>query len=146
MTKEPTVRQKMAAAERADKWAGAGKEAFALAVTAETKALQGELLEPTKKNIETTIRGAMKLFLDGKIIDPKIKEKLATAGLDMNNLRQTLVEQTVARAIPQIINSGDIERLAQLGLLAGEPVAPVEDVPQNARRITRERVIVELDD
>ena len=142
MTEE--IAKKEAAAERAEKWANAGKEAFALAVRSEKAALEGEIIEPTKKDIETTIKGALKLFLDGNIIDKKIIEKIKAAGLDMNNLRKSLVEQTVARAIPQIINSGDIERLAQLGEMAGE--TPETDIPQGAKRVVRERIEITLDD
>lgn len=143
MTEE--IAKKEAAAVRAEQWANAGKDAFALAVRAEKAALEGELIQPTPKEIEITIKGALKLFLDGNILDKKIIEKIKAAGLDMANLRKSLVEQTVARAIPQIINSGDFERLAQLGELAGE-TKQSEDIPGNAKRVVRERITIELED
>ena len=66
------------------------------------------------------------------------------AGLDMNNLRRSIVEETIARAIPKIINEGDLDRLTQLGQLAGEN--PNSDIPDGAKKITRERVTIEIGD
>ena len=142
MTKE--TEKKLKALDRANKWAPAGKEAHDLALSAEKAALDGELLPATPKNIETTIKGAIKLFLDGDIRSQKIIEKMELAGLDMNNLRRSIVEETIARAIPKIINEGDLDKLTQLGQLAGEN--PNNDIPDGAKRIVRERVLIELDD
>lgn len=142
MTEETA--KKVKALDRANKWAPAGKEAHDLALAVEKAALEGEVVPMTKENIETTIKGALKLFLDGDIKSKDIIQKMKLAGLDMNNLRRSLVEQTVARAIPKIINEGDIERLQQIAQMAGE--SPDNEIPEGAKRITRERVVIELDD
>lgn len=133
-----TEREK--AANRALEWVNAGKEAFQLAKDTEKAKLDGESIPATPENVATTIRGAMKLFLDGNIKNPKIKEILGKS-LDMNNLRQSLVEETMSRAIAKIINDGDVERLAELGTMAGE----TPPVPQGAKKITQERVIIEIE-
>lgn len=65
------------------------------------------------------------------------------AGLDMNNIRRSIVEETIARAIPKIINEGDLDKLTQLAQMAGEK--PDVDIPDGAKRITRERITVEID-
>lgn len=140
--KEETAK-KLKALDRANKWAPAGKEAHDLALATEKAALEGEIVPVTQKNLEITIRGALKLFLDGNIKSQKIIEKMKLAGLDMNNLRRSLVEETVSRAIPQIVNSGDVERLMQLAQMAGE--TPENDIPDGAKKITRERVVIEID-
>ena len=142
MTEETA--KKVKALDRANKWAPAGKEAHDLALAVEKATLEGEIVPMTKENIETTIKGALKLFLDGDIKSKDIIQKMKLAGLDMNNLRRSLVEQTVARAIPKIINEGDIERLQQIAQMAGE--SPDNEIPEGAKRITRERVVIELDD
>jgi hypothetical protein len=142
MTEETA--KKVKALDRANKWAAAGKEAHDLALSVEKAALEGEIVPITKENLETTIKGALKLFLDGNIQSKDIIQKMKLAGLDMNNLRRSLVEQTVARAIPKIINEGDIERLQQIAQMAGE--SPDTEIPDGAKRITRERVVIELDD
>lgn len=108
------------AAKRAAQWTGAGDKAHALALTVEKAALDGEIVPMTKDNIRTTIRGALKLFFDGNIADKNIAALMQKTGLDMTNLRRSLVEQTIARAVPKIVNTGDIERLLQLGALIGE--------------------------
>lgn len=108
------------AAKRAAQWAGAGEKAHALALRTEKAALEGEIVPMTKDNLRTTIRGALKLFFDGNIADKNIAALMQKTGLDMENLRRSLVEQTISRAIPKIVNSGDIERLLQLGALIGE--------------------------
>lgn len=108
------------AAKRAAQWTGAGDKAHALALTVEKAALDGEIVPMSKDNIRTTIRGALKLFFDGNIADKNIAALMQKTGLDMTNLRRSLVEQTIARAVPKIVNTGDIERLLQLGALIGE--------------------------
>lgn len=142
MTEETA--KKVKALDRANKWAPAGKEAHDLALATEKAALEGEIVPATKENIEITIRGAMKMFLDGKIQSREIARKLEAAGLDMNNLRRSIVEETVSRAIPKIINSGDIEKLVQLGVMAGESAEPT--LPDGTKRIIRERVEIVVDD
>ena len=42
----------------------------------------------------------------------------------MDDLRTSVVEQTLVRALPNIINAGDIERLAKIGMLGGEKINP----------------------
>lgn len=61
----------------------------------------------------------------------------------MNSIRQALVEETMMNAIPRIIAEGDVERLAAIGELAGEKS---EEIPQNAKKIVRERVEIIIDD
>ena len=117
---QKTTKDKEKAAQRAAQWAGAGEKAHALALRVEKAGLEGEIVPMTKDNIRTTIRGALKLFFDGNIADKTISNNMVKAGLDMENLRRSLVEQTISRAIPKIVNSGDIERLLQLGALIGE--------------------------
>lgn len=141
MTEE--TKKKLKALDRANKWAPAGKEAHDLAVATEKAALEGELIPPTPENIEITIKGAMKMFLDGNISSKRVADKLRQGGLDMNNLRKSLVEETMANAIPRIIAEGDIERLNALSEVAGE--TPKLDVPDGAKKITRERVIIEIE-
>lgn len=140
--KEETAK-KLKALDRANKWAPAGKEAHDLALATEKAALEGEIVPVTQKNLEITIRGALKLFLDGDIKSKKIIEKMKLAGLDMHNLRRSLVEETVSRAIPQIVNSGDVERLMQLAQMAGE--TPELEVPEGTKKITRERITIEVE-
>lgn len=132
------------AAKRAEKWAGAGNDTFALARKVEKAHLDGEVVPATKENIKTTIRGALKLFLDGNIKNKKIITELQSYGIDMNRLRESVVEMTVSKVLPQIIKKGDIERLTQLADLAGE--TPEIDIPAGTKRFMRERVIIELDD
>lgn len=141
MTEE--TKKKLKALDRANKWAPAGKEAHDLALATEKAALEGEIVPATPKNIETTIKGAIKLFLDGDIKSKKIIEKMQNAGLDMKNIRRSIVEETIARAIPKIINEGDLDKLTQLAQMAGEK--PDVDIPDGAKRITRERITVEID-
>lgn len=141
MTEE--TEKKLKALDKANKWAPAGKEAHDLAIATEKAALEGEIVPVTQKNLEITIRGALKLFLDGNIKSQKIIEKMKLAGLDMDNLRRSLVEETVSRAIPQIVNSGDVERLMQLAQMAGE--TPEQDIPEGAKKITRERITIEIE-
>lgn len=138
------LEKKHKAAKEVTKWAGADAEAFKLAQQVAAEPITGEIVEPTQKNINITIRGALKMFLDGNITSKKIQEQIKNSGLDMNDLRKSIVEQTVARALPKIINNGDIERLTQIAELAGEK--PENDLPAGAKRITRERVVIEMDD
>ena len=123
------------AAERAAQWAGAGDKAHALALQVEKAALDGEIVPVTRDNLRTTIRGALKLFFDGNIADKNIAAMMQKTGLDMTNLRRSLVEQTIARAVPKIVNSGDIERLLQLGALIGE------SSQKDTTTITREELL-----
>lgn len=138
------VAQKHKAAKQATKWAGAGEEAFKLAQQVAAEPITGKIVPSTPKNVGITIRGALKMFLDGNISSTKIQEQIKNSGLDMNDLRKSIVEQTVARALPQIINKGDIERLTAIAELAGEK--PEDDIPAGAKRIMRERVIIEMED
>lgn len=135
------IKEKIKAADKVRQWAGAGKKAFELAKASEKAKLDGNPLPATPENISTTISGAVKLFLDGHIMNKHIRESLSKI-LDMNNIRRDLVEQTMVRAINIIVASGDIERLANLGKLAGEETITI---PQNATKIVQERVTIEID-
>ena len=140
--KEETAK-KLKALDRANKWAPAGKEAHDLALQTEKAALEGEIVPMTKENLETTIKGALKLFLDGDIKSHKVIDSMRKTGLDMQNLRRSIVEETMANALPRIIREGDIERLTALAQMAGEQ--PELEVPEGTKKITRERVIIEID-
>lgn len=140
--KEETAK-KLKAIDRANKWAPAGKKALDLALATEKAALEGEIVPVTKENLETTIKGAMKLFLDGDIKSRQVIETMLKYGLDMKNLRKSIVEQTMANAIPRIIGEGDIERLTALAQMAGEQ--PELEVPEGTKKITRERITIEVE-
>ena len=142
MTEE--TKKKLKALDRANKWAAAGRDAHQLALATEKAALEGEIVPATPQTIETTIKGAAKMFLDGLIASPQVKKMLQGRGLDMNNLRRSIVEPTMANAIIQIMDEGNIERLQQIAEMAGESVK--NDIPDGAKRITRERVVIELED
>lgn len=120
-------------------WAVAGEKAVKLAEQTEIAKLSGEPMpEATPENVEITIRGSIKRFLDGDIADKQIKAAMQQAGLDMNNLRKSIVEKAMARAITKIINDGDIERLQEIGTAIGE--APTS----GPAKITRERITIEI--
>lgn len=145
--KEPNTTQtfkiKKKAAEEAAKWAGGGLEAARLACKIAAAPLTGEIVQPTIENLKTTVRGAMKLFLDGNISDKKIVKQMQEFGLDMNDLRKSIVEKTMAQATRNMIAEGDIERLNAIGELAD---GKQEDIPSNAKRMIRERVEIILED
>lgn len=77
--------KKLKAIDRANKWAPAGKEVHDLALATEKAALEGEIIPMTQKNLETTIKGALRLFLDGNIQSRRIIESMRKSGLDMKN-------------------------------------------------------------
>lgn len=135
--------KKMKALERANKWAAAGKEAHDLALITEKAAIEGEIVPVTPENLAITFKGAIKLFLDGNIKSQNIVKKMQASGLDMNNLRRAIVEETMERAITKIINDGDLDKLSQLAEMAGEK--PEMDI-QGAKKIVRERVEITIDD
>lgn len=140
----PETKKKLKALDKANQWAPAGHKAHQLALATEKAALEGEIVPVTKENLEITIKGALKLFLDGNIQSRRIIEEMKNAGLDMKNLRKSIVEETMANALPRIIGEGDIERLAQLAQMAGE--TPEQEILDSAKTITRERIIIELPD
>ena len=142
MTKD--TEKKLKAIDRANKWAPAGKEAHDLALATEKAAIEGEIVPVTQKNLEITFKGALKMFLDGNIQSQKIIEKMKLAGIDMNNIRRSIVEETIARAIPKIVNEGDLDKLTQLAQMAGENIN--NDIPDGTKRIVRERVEITIDD
>lgn len=129
------------AIKRVSSWASAGKEAFKLAQQVEAAKINGEIVPATPKNIEITIRGAIKQFFDGDV-SPALKRKLEKDGLDMNRIRQQITEETMVTALQHIIAEGDIERLVNIADMAGEKT---EEIPANAKRITRERVVIEVE-
>lgn len=144
MAEQTNLEKKKQAVKRISKWAGAGEDAYKLVQKVESAKLNGEIIEPTPKDTKILVRGALKMFLDGDITTPGLKKALAQRGLDPENIRKSLVEMTMVNAIPTIVGSGDIERLVAIADLAGEK--PEEDIPQGAKRITRERVVIEMDD
>lgn len=124
-------------------WASAGEDAYKLAQQVEAAKLNGEIVPVTKKNLDITIRGAIKQFFDGDI-SPALKKKLEKDGLDMNRIREQITEETLVTALQRITAEGDIERLVAIGDLCGEK--PVEEVPANAKRMIRERIEIILED
>lgn len=136
-----SLKEKEQASKRIASWASAGEDAFKLAQQVEVAKMNGEVVPATPKNLEITIRGSIKQFFDGDI-SPSLKRKLERDGLDMNRIRQQITEETMVAAIQRIIAEGDIERLVSIADLAGEKP---DDLPQNAKRITRERVVIEVE-
>lgn len=140
--KTPTLKEEKQAVNRIAKWAN-DEEAFQTVAKIESAKLHGEVYQPTAKDIKVLTRSVLRSFLDGNC-SKKMKNALVGIGLDPENLRQSLIEETLANALPQIIGQGDIERLMNLATLAGEK--PDDDIPQNAKRITRERIEIVLED
>lgn len=138
-----TLEQEKKAVKTIQKWAGAGKEAYRTVQKIESAKLHGEPVELTKKEKTSLVSGAVKLFLDGEV-SAQTRKFLTEKGLDPDNLRKSIVEATMPQTLAKIITEGDIERLVALGQLAGEK--PESDIPQGAKRILRERVIIEMED
>lgn len=145
MSEKITLEQEKKAVKNVQKWAGAGEEAYRVVQKIESAKLNGEVYEPTRKETNKLLTGALKMYFDGDI-SKKGKQALLDAGLvlDTDNLRKEIVEATMPIALRKKISEGDIEGLMALGELMGEK--PDVDVPQGAKRIMRERVIIELDD
>lgn len=137
------LKQEKQALKNVMSWKGAGKEAFKLAQKVERAKANGEVMPVTKKNLEITIKGAIKQFLDGNI-SGALKLKLEKEGLDMNRIRQQITEETLVTALKRIAAEGDIERLVALGEIAGEPKE--ENIPTNAKKVVRERVEIIIQD
>lgn len=114
------------AAERAEEWAGAGNKALALAQDAAYAEMHGEEIPATPQNVATTIQGAIRLFLNGEIKDTRIRAVMENAGLNMNSLRTDIVEQVMARALPRMIENGEIERLLAIAKAIGEDASPAD--------------------
>ena len=138
-----TLEQEKKAVKNVQKWAGAGEDAYRTVQKIEAAKLNGESVELTNKEKRSLVSGAVRLFLDGDI-SAKTRKMLSENGLDPDNLRKSIVEATMPQTLARIISEGDIERFVALGELAGEK--PEIEVPQGAKRILRERVIVELED
>lgn len=142
---EITLEQEKKAVKNVQKWAGAGEDAYRVVQKIESAKLHGEPVELSKKETNALFTGALKMYLDGDI-SKKGKQALLDAGLllDPNNLRKEIIEATMPVALRKKISEGDIEGVIALGNLAGEK--PEIDVPQNAKRIVRERVEIVIDD
>ena len=138
-----TLEQEKKAVKTIQKWAGAGKDAYRAVQKIESAKLHGEPVELTKKEKTALVSGAVRLFLNGEM-SAKTRKLLSDNGLDPDNLRKSIVEATMPQTLAKIITEGDIERLIALGQLAGEK--PETDIPSGAKRILRERVIIEMDD
>lgn len=142
---EPITLEKEKKAVRAvQKWAGAGKDAYRAVQKIESAKLHGEVAELTNKEKTALVSGALRMFLDGDMT-PKTKKFLIEHDLDPENLRKSIIEATMPQTIANIVSQGDIERFVALGQLAGEPKTE-PDIPQNAKRIVRERVEIIIDD
>lgn len=142
---EITLEQEKKAVKNVQKWAGAGEDAYRVVQKIESAKLHGETVELSKKETNALFTGALKLYLDGDI-SKKGKQALLDAGLllDPNNLRKEIIEATMPVALRKKISEGDIEGIIALGNLAGEK--PEQEIPQNAKRVVRERVEIILED
>lgn len=142
---EITLEQEKKAVKNVQKWAGAGEDAYRVVQKIESAKLHGETVELSKKETNALFTGALKMYLDGDI-SKKGKQALLDAGLllDPNNLRKEIIEATMPVALRKKISEGDIEGVIALGNLAGEK--PEQEIPQNAKRIVRERVEIVIDD
>ena len=143
MANETTLEQEKKAVKTIQKWAGAGENAYRTVQKIESAKLHNEPVVLSNKEKNSLVSGALKLFLDGDV-SPKTRKLLADNGLDPDNLRKSIVEETMPQTLAKIITEGDIERFVALGQLAGEK--PEQDIPQGAKRILRERVIIEMED
>lgn len=146
MSEPITLEQEKKAVKNIQKWAGAGEDAYRVVQKIEAAKLHGEQYEPSKKETANLLTGALKMWFDGDI-SKKGKQALLDAGLvlDPNNLRREIVEATMPVALRKKISEGDIEGIMALGQLIGEPKTD-PDIPQGAKRIMRERVIIEIED
>lgn len=143
MAEPITLKKEKKAVKTIEKWAGAGEDAYRTVQKIEAAKLHDEPVELTSKEKSALVRGAVRMFLDGNMSN-KTKKLLSSKGLDPDNLRKSIVEETMPNTIELIKATGDIERLIALGDLAGEK--PESDIPQGAKRILRERVIIEIED
>lgn len=143
MANDITLEQEKKAVKTIQKWAGAGEDAYRTVQKIESAKLHNEPVVLSNKEKQNLVSGALKLFLDGDV-SPKTRKLLADNGLDPDNLRKSIVEETMPQTLAKIITEGDIERFVALGQLAGEK--PEQDIPQGAKRIMRERVIIEMED
>ncbi len=143
MAEPITLKKEKKAVKTIEKWAGAGEDAYRTVQKIEAAKLNDEPVELTSKEKSALVRGAVRMFLDGNMSN-KTKKLLSSKGLDPDNLRKSIVEETMPQTIELIKATGDIERLIALGDLAGEK--PDSDIPQGAKRIMRERIIIEMDD
>ena len=144
MSNEITLEQEKKAVRAVQKWAGAGEDAYRTVQKIESAKLHGEPIVLSNKEKQNLVSGALKLFLDGEV-SPKTRKLLTETGLDPDNLRKSIVEETMPQTLARIIAEGDIERFIALGQLAGEPKTEPE-IPQGAKRVMRERVIIEIGD
>ena len=144
MSEPITLEQEKKALRTVQKWAGAGDEAYRTVQKIESAKLHGEPVVLSNKEKQALVSGAVRMWLNGEIT-PRGKKVLLDNNIDPENLRRDIVEASMPQAIAKIIADGDIERFIALGQLAGEPKAE-QEIPQGAKKITRERVIIELDD
>lgn len=146
MSEPITLEQEKKAVRTVQKWAGAGDEAYRTVQKIESAKLHGEPVELTKKEKQSLFTGALKMWLDGDI-SKKGKQALLDEGLllDPNNLRKEIIEAIMPIALRKKISEGDIEGVIALGQLAGEPKAE-QEIPQGAKKITRERIEIVIDD
>lgn len=144
MSNEITLEQEKKAVRTVQKWAGAGEDAYRTVQKIESAKLHGEPIVLSNKEKQNLVSGALKLFLDGEV-SPKTRKLLTETGLDPDNLRKSIVEETMPQTLARIIAEGDIERFIALGQLAGEPKTEPE-IPQGAKRVMRERVVIEIGD
>lgn len=99
--------------------------------------------EITPHICEISFRAAANLFLNGKVRSRKVRQMLEDMGLDVTDLRHSILEATLANAIPRIIQTGDLDALARLSKLAGETTLP--DQPQTQPQVVKYITVAEAE-
>lgn len=123
-------------------WAGAGQKAFNLVQKIESAKLHDEPIELTEQEKQTLFRGAIKMMLKG-IMSSAAKKELQKYKLDPNNLIKSVVEPTMVKWFLNQMAEGNIENLIALE----DMIKDKEDnISANAKKITRERVVIEIGD
>ncbi len=123
-------------------WAGAGKEAFNLVQKIESAKLHDEPIQLTPTEQKTLFRGAIKMMLDGNM-SSAAKKELQKYNLDPSNLIKSVVEPTMVKWFLNQMAEGNVENLIALeDMVKGKD----DDITANAKKITRERVIIEIGD
>lgn len=123
-------------------WAGAGKEAFNLVQKIESAKLHDEPIQLTATEQKTLFRGAIKMMLDGNM-SSAAKKELQKYNLDPSNLIKSVVEPTMVKWFLNQMAEGNVENLIALeDMVRGKD----DDITANAKKITRERVVIEIGD
>lgn len=117
-----TIKERNKAINESIKWGeSGGSKALDLALESKMAELNGTTPPlATPENIKTTISTALKMVLDGKIKSPRLKKTLTEYGLNVDDIRTSVVEETLASAIPMIVDRGDVDKLNRIAQMIGE--------------------------